>query len=152
MEILNAIGDDGTMLEPLFIEMSSLSRRYIYCKGVFPIFALPAVHSLILKPLFKKLHYPVFSATTTSMDSMKEIADGLYSVCTSTLRNTFQFTFTLFIFRIFIPSALVTQQYSTNRSDYHDQRNMDPTVSVGTEVLRATRRPSISNMCTGRLS
>jgi hypothetical protein len=67
--------------ELVFVEMTSLSRRYSRCKGVIPIFALPAVHSIMLEPLFHKLYYPVFSATVTAAYSIKQAAHKLYQVC-----------------------------------------------------------------------
>ena len=84
-ETLQVIGQDACG-GCSFIEMCSLSKRYCHCKGIYPIFALPALHSVMLEPLFKQLQYPVFSTTISGTCSIEETAYRLYEIC---LHNNF---------------------------------------------------------------
>ena len=79
IDTLNRIGQ-YEIKELGFVEMTSMSRRISFCKGMYPIFVLPAVHSIMLKPLFRQLHYPVFSATITPIQSIKQTARKLSQV------------------------------------------------------------------------
>jgi len=71
-----------------FFKTSSLSRRYIHCKGVYPIFALSAIHNAILEPLFRRLSQPVFTISSAPIISIREAAHTLYQVCTYCMRSS----------------------------------------------------------------
>ncbi|KAK7602868.1 hypothetical protein V9T40_006842 [Parthenolecanium corni] len=62
MEKLEDIGFYSTRV-PEFVEVPSLSLKYVETKGVYPIYVIPSTDAKHLQPLTSNLAYPVFCST-----------------------------------------------------------------------------------------
>lgn len=67
--------------KPTFFEISTSCPRYKHTRGVYPIFVVPAIHSVKLQPLMRKLAFPAFCSTISSpTDSIMDMAKDLFVV------------------------------------------------------------------------
>lgn len=80
MEKLEDIGFYSTRV-PEFVEVPSLSLKYVETKGVYPIYVIPSTDAKHLQPLTSNLAYPVFCSTfSEDSGSAADIAAQLLKV------------------------------------------------------------------------
>ena len=64
-----------------FREVVTLSRKYSIAKGTYPLFVIPGIDEMLIRPLLRNLVYPTFCATfTEKCDSVMESARQLLKV------------------------------------------------------------------------